>query len=367
MRSFFRLLVASTLVTSLLACKKHDVITVAPPTPPPPLTFTVTTLAGGSATGYAEGTGAAAQFNNAIDLAVDQQGNVYVIDDVNQRIRKVTPAGVVSTLAGSGLTGRADGAGTTAQFNNPSGIAVDAQGLVYVADSNNSLIRVITPAGVVSTLTGMAGQGLQDGPVASAKFFYPNHLAFDQQGNLYVSEIRNNRIRKVTPAGVVSTLAGGEAGVAAPNGYADGPATAARFATPEGLAVDKQGNVYVADVNNNRIRKVTPAGVVSTVAGSGDKAFADGRGTQAKFSFPVGIVVDAQGTLYVTDYNNGCLRRIGTDGQVSVAVGSDKGFGPADGTGPAAQFTGPQGLAISASGQELYVADYTRIRKAVGR
>lgn len=364
MRSLFRLMVASTLASSLLACKKQD---DTPPAPAPPLTFTVTTLAGSTKDGYADGTGTAALFNNANDLAVDQQGNLYVSDYGNHRIRKVTPAGVVSTLAGSGIMGKFDGAGNTAQFDGPAGIAVDAQGLVYVADTNNDLIRVITPAGVVSTLTGRAGQGLQDGPVASAKFSYPNHLAFDSQGNLYVSDSRNNRIRKITPQGMVSTLAGGEAGVPAPTGYADGPAGSARFAGPEGIALDRQGNVYVADVNNNRIRKVTPAGVVSTVAGSGAKDFADGIGTQAKLSYPVGVAVDANGVLYVTDYGNGCLRRIDTDGQVTVAVGSNKGFGNADGTGPAAQFFSPQGLAISTSGQELYVTDGPRIRKAVGR
>lgn len=367
MRSLFRLIMASTLVSSLLACQKQADTTPVAPAPAPPLTFTVTTLAGSTKDGYADGMGTAALFMNTVDLAVDQQGNVYVTDGSDNRIRKVTPAGVVSTLAGSGIMGQFDGAGSTAQFSGPAGIAVDAQGLVYVADSNNNLIRVITPAGVVSTLTGRAGQGLQDGPVASAKFSHPNYLAFDQQGNLYVSESRNNRIRKITPQGMVSTLAGGEAGVPAPQGYVDGPAGSARFAGPEGIALDKQGNVYVADVNNNRIRKVTPAGVVSTVAGSGAKDFADGMGTQAKFSFPVDIAVDANGTLYVTDYGNGCLRRIGTEGQVSIAVGSNKGFGTADGTGPAAQFFGPQGLAISTSGQELYVTDVTRIRKAVGR
>ena len=217
-------------------------------------------------------------------MAVDAAGNVYVADTGNDTIRKITPAGVVTTLAGTaGQAGSADGTGTAARFNEPDGVAVDAAGNVYVADTNNDTIRKITPAGVVTTLAGTAGQaGSADGTGAAAQFNAPEGVAVDGAGNVYVADTGNDTIRKITPAGVVTTLAG----TAGQVGSADGTGSAARFNDPDGVAVDGAGNVYVADTINDTIREITPAGVVTTLAGSpGQYGSADGTGAAAQFDY----------------------------------------------------------------------------------
>ncbi|MDJ0366849.1 NHL repeat-containing protein [Hymenobacter sp. H14-R3] len=352
------------LAVALLACNERDDPTSHA------LTYTVSTLAGTGTAGFTNGAGSAAQFNGPNSVAVDAQGTVYVADINNNCIRKVTAAGVVSTLAGTGTAGQTDGPGATAQFFLPTGIAVDAQGTVYVADTNNNCIRTISPAGVVSTLAGAAGQGLQDGPAATAKFWRPQGLALDQQGALYVADSNNNRIRKITAQGVVSTVAGsGPADVKfVDENFADGPGNAALFYSPSGVAVNGQGAVYVADYRNNRIRSITPAGVVSTVAG-GVAGYADGDAAQAKLFLPTGVAVDASGTLYVADWGNGCLRCISPAGQVSLFAGSSTRLGFADGPVASSLFSRSVGLAVNAAGTELYVADTNshRIRKISGQ
>jgi hypothetical protein len=253
--------------------------------------------------GNVDGTGSAARFYLPSGVAVDSAGNVFVADNWNHTIRKVTSAGVVTTLAGSaGASGMNDGTGGTARFRYPSGVAVDSAGNVFVADSYNYTIRKVTPDGVVTTFAGSAGaSGTNDGTGSAARFYLPYCVAVDSAGNVFVADELNCTIRKVTPAGVVTTLAGS----AGAWGNADGKGSAAKFWNLWGLAVDSGGNVFVADEHNSTIRKVTSVGVVTTIGGlAGVMSGADGIGSSARFAYPYGIAVDSAGNLYVADCGN---------------------------------------------------------------
>ena len=321
----------------------------------------VSTLAGlAGLPGSVDGTGSAARFGYPTGVAVDGAGNAYVADAGNNTIRMVTPAGVVSTLAGlAGVAGSVDGTGSAARFNFPAGVAVDGSGNVYVGDTYNSTIRKITPVGVVSTLAGLAGNwGTVDGTGSTARFNRPRGVAVDGSGNVYVADPNylyylDGTVRKITPAGVVSTLAG----VDPSPGSADGAGSAARFLHPEGVAVDSLGNAYVADAGNNTIRMVTPAGVVSTVAGlAGLAGSVDGTGSAARFAYPMGVAVDGAGNVYVADTGNNTIRMVNPAGVVSTLAGLAGFSGNADGAGPAARFNYPAGVAVDGSGN-VYVAD----------
>jgi sugar lactone lactonase YvrE len=268
-----------------------------------------TTLAGQTGvSGSSNGSGTAASFNHPAGVAVDSTGNVYVADTDNNEIREVTAAGVVSTLAGlTGHTGSADGSGSAASFNGPSGIVADATGNLYVADTLNHIIRKVTSAGAVTTIAGVAGaSGLADGTGSAARFHGPQGLAIDTSGNLFVADTNNNAVRKVVIAtGVVTTVAG-QAGIA---GSADGSGSQAQFHFPSGVAVDTAGNLYVADTDNHTLREITPSGTVSTLAGlAGSSGSTDGVGTAALFDFPTGVALDSSGNVYVADTNNDTLR-----------------------------------------------------------
>src|SRR5207245_1130651 len=267
-------------------------------------------------------------------VAVDGAGNIYVADSGNYTIRKVTSCGIVSTLAGlAGSIGSADGTGSDARFDFPVGVAVDSAGNVYVGDSGNHTIRKITPSGVVSTLAGVAGSsGSVDGASSAARFYQPAGTAVDTTGNVYVADSGNYTIRKITPSGVVSTLAG----VAGSSGSADGTGSAARFYNPRGVAVDSAGNVYVADTQNYTIRKITPAAVVSTLAGlAGSSGSVDGTGSAARFYNPIGVAVDSAGNVYVADALNHTIRKITPAGVVSTMAGLARNIGSVDGMGSA--------------------------------
>jgi sugar lactone lactonase YvrE len=246
-------------------------------------------------------------FNDPGQIVVDPAGNVYVADEGYHQIQKITPDGNHFVLAGSGTPGTKNGIGTAAQFNHPTGIALDKFGNLYVADEYNCVIRKIDPNGVVSVVAGDITQlgGFRDGPAASAKFFYPSGIAVDDNINIYVTDADNHRIRKNNAAWIVSTLAGTGA-----EGFADGPGNMAKFDFPRQLTVDNSGNVFVADYSNNRIRKITPDGVVSTIAGISTPGFVDGAGGVARFYDPAGITVDADGTIYVADFLNNCIRKV---------------------------------------------------------
>jgi sugar lactone lactonase YvrE len=314
------------------------------------------TLAGlATSVGSSDGTGSAARFYFPSGIAVTTAGNLFVVDQQNQTIRKVTSAGVVTTVAGTvGVTGTLNGTGTNARFYYPFGIAVTTAGNLFVADTYNHTIRKITSTGIVTTFAGSAGNiGTTDGTGSGARFNFPFGIAVSTAGNLFVADTQNNTIRKVTSAGVVTTLAG-SAGV---TGSADGTGSAARFFGPVGVHADTAGNVFVADTNNQTIRKVTSAGVVTTLAGTvGVTGGADGTGLAAIFYNPTGIAVTTAGNLFVVDQDNDAIRRVTSAGIVTTVAGALYANGSTDGIGSDARFNDPFGIAIDKSGN-VFVTD----------
>lgn len=286
-------------------------------------TVTVSTLAGNGVMECRDGMGIQASFDTPWGLTVDARGNVYVADwsddgQETSRIRMITPAGAVTTLTGP--------------FRLPEGLAVDDQNNIYIGDAGNDRICKRTSAGIVNTLAGYPG-----GPF----FAGPQGVAVDAGGNLYIADGGNSRIRKVSATGDISTLAG------------------SGFGYPVGVAVDLQGNVYVADLLFQVIRKITPTGVVSTLAGS-TAGFADGTGSEAKFSSPTGVAVDRRGNVYVADQGNNCIRVITPAGAVSTLAGNGSA-GYADGTGAVVQFRLPYAIALDKQGN-AYVSDQGNVR-----
>jgi sugar lactone lactonase YvrE len=303
---------------------------------------TVSTLAGNGNAGFADGTGASALFNNPQGVAVDSKGNIYVSDSFNNYIRKITPAGVVTTIAGNGVAGYTDGAAATAQFYAPQGLALDAQGNLYIADLGNNVIRKLTPAGVVSTFAGSGIRGYLDGTAAVAEFNGPHGIAFDAQGNLYVADRTNNSIREISPAGVVSSFAGFKSA-----GFVDATGVSAQFNNPNGIAVDASGNVYVADQGNSAIRKISPAGAVITQAG--------GPTQSSILNFPSAIALDSKANIYIAD-EGGRIFEFTTTNVLYNLAGGFNVAGFVNGTNTTAQFNNPQGIAVDASGN-VYIAD----------
>ena len=303
------------------------------------------------------GNGTTALFDNPQGVAVVGSGinaYLYVTDTGNNRIREITSAGVVSTFAGTGNPGFADGTGTTeAQFYNPSGIAADSAGNLYVADNDNHSIRKISSDRGVTTIAGTGKAGFANSAGTETEFNRPFGVAVDSTGNFYVADTSNHCIRKITSTGVVTTFAGTS------QGFTDGTGTAARFDNPSGIAVDSADNLYVADNGNHSIRKIKiSTKVVSTLAGTGTAGSADTAAAQgdkpavvAQFDNPSGIAVDSAGILYVADYNNNRIRKITSGGVVTTIAGDDT----------AAQFDNPSGIAVDLAGN-LYVADYNNNR-----
>lgn len=330
--------------------------------------FQVTTLAGSAGTnGAVNGTGLAAQFYQPQAVALDAAGNIFVADTANHVIRKITTGGVVSTFAGTvGVAGFTNATGTNAAFNAPQSLAHDSLGNWFVADTANHIIRKIAPDGTVSTFAGSPGaSGIDDGTNSAARFFAPQGVAVDGADNVFVSDTLNHSIRRITSAGVVTTIAGlpGFPGVADGTNSLAYTNNGARLNQPAGLAVDAAGNIFVADSGNHTIRKISPAGtnwVSSTVAGLPSVfGSADGTNSVARFLNPLGVALDAAGNVFVADSSNQTIREIsaaGTNWVVSTVAGLAGTPGSADGSGIAAQFLHPAGLAVDATGR-LILAD----------
>jgi hypothetical protein len=312
--------------------------------------------------GYADGTGTAARFYQPTGIAADHSGNIYVADANNYVIRKITPLAEVTTFAGTpNVSGSVDGASLLAEFNSPFGVAVDSSGNVYVSDY--STVRVINPSGVVITLAGTSGQtGIVDGTGPAAQFGSLQGIAVDSAQNIYVSDYVYCNIRKITSAGVVTTLAGPTIpGLGGPTtglcGNKDGQGSAARFQNPAGIAVDASGNVYVADTTNSTIRKITPQGLVTTLAGTaGLLGSADGTGPAAKFRKPTGVAVDISGDVYVADAQNYTVRKITPDGVVTTIVGQAGQVDPQVAPGPLpSRIATPSQIAVDPVSGKLFI------------
>jgi sugar lactone lactonase YvrE len=330
----------------------------------------ISTYAGDGTKGYSGDGGAStsAELAYPVGAAMDKAGNLYIADLTNNRIRKVTPAGVISTYAGDGTAGFSGDGGpaTNAKLNGPLGIGLDNAGNLYIGDSYNQRVRRVTPEGVISTFAGTGTQGYNGDGIAatSAELYYPAAIIADSNGNIFISDYFNNRIREVNTLGIISTVAGDGT-----NGFSGdgGPATSAELYYPNGVALDSAGNLFIADYYNNRVRKVTTAGIISTFAGTGVGGYnGDGiAATSAELWAPNGLATDSAGNVYIGDYANNRARKVDTAGIISTVAGDGiAGFSGDGGLATSAELTNPQGLAVDPYGS-LYIADSNnnRIRK----
>jgi trimeric autotransporter adhesin len=319
----------------------------------------ITTIAGGSA-GFSgdKGPAAIAQLSFPAKAAVAPNGDIYIADTANGRIRRIGANGIITTVAGTGqagFNGDSDNA-TSAQLSSPRDLAVDVSGNVYIADSNNSRVRRLSPGGQITTIagSGLFGYSGDDNQAARSALAVPRGLAVDRGGNIYIADTLNNRIRKITPDGNISTVAGGNVAGFSGDG---GAAVLAQLNAPAAVAADARGNLYIADTGNNRVRRINPQGIISTMAGTSANGFSGdgGAATDAKLNAPQSVAVDASGRVYIADTDNHRIRRIDAQGIITTLAGSDSGAGDG-GPALAARLFQPSGVAIDASGN-VYIAD----------
>lgn len=342
-------IILTALVLSLFACSSDEENIQSSET------YIVSNLAG-STVGDIDGTGSSVQFSYPRGLTIDNAGNLYLADYNNHKIKKITPQGVVTTLAGS-TRGDADGTGASAKFDYPNGIAVDALGNLYVTSHYSHKIKKVTPAGVVTTIAGSI-LGDLNGTGTAARFNFPSGITIDASGNLYVCDQNNHKIKKITPAGVVTTIAGST------EGFQDGNGANAKFSTPIGIAIDSNGNLFVCDNANEKIRKITPQGDVSTFVGS-TQGDLNGTGTGAKLDAPRKISIDAFGNLYITEDGNHKVKKITPQAVVTTIAGSTEG--DLNGNALEAKFDGPDSVVIDANGNFFVSDTYNHKIKKIGR
>jgi sugar lactone lactonase YvrE len=321
-------------------------------------TYTIDTFAGNGTSGYSgDNSPATSAAMNPGGIAVDSAGNLYIAD--NNRIRKVSN-GVITTVAGNGTYGFSgdNGPATSAQLFNPQGVAVDSAGNLYIADTFNNRIRKVSN-GVITTVAGNGTSGASGDniPATTAQLNWPYGVAVDSAGNLYIANTYNNRVCKVSN-GIITTVAGtGTHGFSGDNG----PATAAQLSWPDGVVVDSAGNLYIADTDNNRIRKVSN-GVITTVAGNGTEGFSGDKGpaTAAQLGWPYSVAVDSAGNLYIADTYNNHVRKVSNGVITTVAGDGTFGFGGDKGPATSAAVS-PAGVALDSAGR-LYIADTVNYR-----
>ena len=328
---------------AFIACKNHSP--------------QVTTYAGTGTAGSANGKASEATFANLMGLAVDSNGNVFVADSRNNMIRRISADGMVTTLAGSGREGSADGEASSASFFFPVGVAAAPDGSGYVADTHNSLIRRISPQGIVTTVAGALTEATKDHADSLQRLDNPYGIVVGKDGTVYFTDWERNMIRKITPDGKVSIIAGDTE-----PGAKDGKGLSASFFLPQGIAIDDKGTLYIADTYNNIIRKMDANGMVTTLAGKPaikgkhNEGKKDGRGPSASFRHPCGIAVDKKGIVYVADMGNNNIRKITPDGTVTTLTGTGKP-GAENGSLDKASFYRPYGVAVNKNG-DLFIADY---------
>ena len=328
----------------------------------------ISTVAGTGTVGFSGDAGPAtsAQLNFPRGVAADSSGNLFIVDQTNNRIRKVDASGNISTVAGGGGALGDGGPATSAQLASPKHLAVDSSGNLFIADTSNHRIRKVDTSGTISTVAGNGTPGFsgEGGPATSAQLHFPHGVAVDSSGNLFISDVNNNRIRKVDTSGNISTVAGtGTSGFSGDGG----PSTAAQLDLPIGLAVDSSGNLFITDFGDNRIRMIDTSGIISTVAGNGTSGFSGdgGPATSASLNRPQDIVVDSSGNFFIADGNNNRVRKVDTSGNISTVAGNGTGgFSGDGGSATSAQLGAPQGAAVNSSG-DLFIGDTgnQRIRK----
>ena len=330
----------------------------------------VSTFSGSKETGLINGSIKDARYNGAFGMCIDDKGSIIIAENGNNLIRKIDAKGNVTILAGTGKEGSADGTGEKAQFNGPSGVCSDKKGNVYVADFLNHTIRKIDKNNIVTTIAGNGKPGYKNGKGANAQFNYPRGICIDKKGNLYISDSWNHRIRKIDTNGNVTTFAGG-GNYFNPDSvgeWVDGKDTTARFYTPCGIGIDGQSNIYVTDARSHRIRKIDAKGIVTTIAGKGelgvDKGgFKDGKAEISVLNTPTEICAGPNGEVYVSDTYGNRIRMIYKNEVTTIAGNGKAGF--ADGPGETAQFNFPRGIAVDKTGKNIFVFDYSNnsIRK----
>jgi hypothetical protein len=300
-------------------------------------TVTVSTFAGNGTPGYLDGTGTAAKFNFPAGLVFDSQDNLFVADRLNHRIRKITPAGVVTTFAGNGLAGSTDGTGTAAQIASPSGITIDGTGNFYISTTFSGNIRKMTPTGELTTIAGNGTAGFANGPALSSQFSFPTGVVKDSQGNFIISDLGNSMVRKISASGIVSTLAGETVPLSA-----------------WGITIDTQDNYYVSDFGDATIKKITSTGLVSVFAGTGTLGFLDGAVQSARFQTIYGLTRTKDGDFFILDSGNSRIRKI-SNGQVTTLAGEGTA-GFVNGDGSIARFDTTYSIAINSKG-EIFIGE----------